>query len=158
MFQFHYAIPLFLLGFLTGAVLHRSLVLKCAVAILSFTSVFGIGWGAITLIEIALGFVLGNSVFGRRRSTISTLVQPSGTPHDIAQPQQPPPIAPKRATPKLGKTIVCDSCGHRRTIDQEMMTSFLVKNPIRSNTPYDPSIETAKLRCTACASVGASIV
>lgn len=158
MFQLHYAIPLFLLGFVTGAFLHRSLVLKCAVAILSFTSVFGIGWGAITLIEIALGFVLGNSIFGRRRPTAPTPVQPSGTPRDIAKLQQPPPIAPKRAIPKFGKAIVCDNCGHRRTIDQEMMTSFLVKNPIRSNTPYDPSIETAKLRCTACARLGASIL
>jgi hypothetical protein len=157
-FQLHYAIPLFLLGFLTGAILHRSLVLKCAVAILSFTSVFGIGWGAITVIEIALGFVLGNSVFGRRRPTTTYPIQLSGTGRDIAQPQQPPRIAPKRVIPKLGKTIVCDSCGHRRTIDQEMMTSFLVKNPIRSSTPYDPSIETAKLRFTACASLGASIV
>lgn len=83
-----------LVGGLVGVFVHRSTITQAVLVLASFTSTFGLGWGAVTLIELAIGFFIGNSLFGRHS-------QPKKPPTKIRTRQSAPnPPLHKHATTK----------------------------------------------------------
>lgn len=62
MFQWDYAVAVMLVGALVGVFVHRSTITQAVLVLASFTSTFGLGWGAVTLIELAIGFWIGNGL------------------------------------------------------------------------------------------------
>ena len=66
MFQWHYAIGVFLFGFVAGAATTRSMWFRVLLLVASFTMTFGVDWGFVTAIEAALGYAVGNWILGRK--------------------------------------------------------------------------------------------
>lgn len=68
MFQWHYFIPVFLLGTVIGVIDDKRLYIVGGVTAVLFAAAFGIGWGAITVLELVLGYYSGRWLAGLPRA------------------------------------------------------------------------------------------
>lgn len=168
MFQWHYAVAVLSLGFVTGALTSRSLLVKCAVTVLAFASAFGPAWGAVTVIELAVGFLIGNSIFGRRKRTNQEKASGLENPHPPRVPvldkkplqsAQPTQVV----TVRVGSTIKCNKCQHVKSLDDRDLKLLMQK---RASTTEGASASAAHrslrvdanaMRCTRCGAKAASV-
>lgn len=165
MFQLHYAIPIFGLGFLVGALMWRSLWIKAIVVLFAFATTFGLGWGAFTLLELALGFVLGNSIFGRRVSTVAEAQRPISAGMSAVT-----PITPNNQSTQTplrissGSSVKCTTCGHSKVMDDNTLNALqksgraIITQESEPNGASTAWVDARKLRCTNCRTLGSTTV
>ncbi len=135
MFQWDYAIAVLLVGALVGTFTHRSTITQAVLVLASFTSTFGFGWGAVTLIELAVGYWIGNALFGRKTSKSKNGPNPRGADnqtglgnsHNVGgslritrslQSNRQPAVGGTEVYCFVGDTIVCRDCETETEIDR----------------------------------------
>jgi hypothetical protein len=67
MFQWHYFIAVFLLGTAIGVIDDKRLFIVGGITAVLFAAAFGIGWGAIAVLELVLGYYSGRWLAGLPR-------------------------------------------------------------------------------------------
>lgn len=168
MFQWHYAVAVLSLGFVTGALTSRSLLVKCAVTVLAFASAFGPAWGAVTVIELAVGFLIGNSIFGRRKRPNE---EKASSPEKPQPPQSPQPdkrllqtAQPVQVvTVRVGSTIKCNKCQHVKSLDDRDLKLLIqrrassTEGASASTTDRPLRVDANAMKCTRCGAKAASV-
>tara|TARA_R110002124_G_scaffold50256_1_gene146434 strand:+ start:660 stop:1250 length:591 start_codon:yes stop_codon:yes gene_type:complete len=177
-FQLHYAIGVFLVGAVIGALTTKSTIARGVLLVAGFTMTFGVSWGFVTLIELALGFVAGNILFARRKPRTRLLhehfiltpgsILETESPNSKQATKGPNANARQGATPSavepqvdtrrsaLFASAKCEQCGHHKFFSFEELTDLRKAKPQLFDSKIDSASQSrlfAKaFRCGKCGS------